>query len=162
MGRLCFECGPTFRVVVQGKDSSFIPQVIPTTRKSSGTLVPFLPGRLFSCAPGQRRSSFHLLKTKTIVYSAVILIGAIWSYRFLYTGGWLTNPYYRLNDPDIVNLLVAIFEPIAVSAVISYWIWRTRTLYRLVFISFLTQLIVGAGYLTMFLLFVLTYKPRMM
>jgi hypothetical protein len=57
---------------------------------------------------------------------------------------------------------VAIFEPIAVVAVVAYWIWRTHTLYRLVFISFITQLIVGAGYLTMFLLFVFTYKPRMM
>ena len=102
------------------------------------------------------------MKTKAIVYSAIILIGAIWSYRFLYTGGWLTNPYYRLDDPDIVNLLVAIFEPIAVVAVIAYWIWRTPMLYRLVFASFLTQLVVGAGYLATFLLFVFTYKPRMM
>ena len=102
------------------------------------------------------------MRTKPIIYSTVILIGAIWTYRFLYTGGWLTNPYYRLNDPDIVNLLVALFEPIAVAAVIAYWIWRTRTVYRLLFASFLTQLVVGAGYLAMFLLFVFTYKPRMM
>ena len=102
------------------------------------------------------------MKTRAIIYSAIILIGAIWSYRFLYTGGWLTNPYYRLNDPDIVNLVVAIFEPIAVLCVIAYWSWRTRPLHRLLFISFLAQLIVGAGYLVVFLLFVLTYKPRMM
>jgi hypothetical protein len=102
------------------------------------------------------------MKTKPIVYSVLILIGAIWSYRFLYADGWLTNPYYRLDDPDIVNLLVAIFEPIAVAAVIAYWIWRTRPLYRLLFISFLAQLVVGAGYLAVFLLFVFTYKPRMM
>ena len=102
------------------------------------------------------------VRTKPIIYSAVILVGAGWTYRFLYTGGWLTNPYYRLNDPDIVNLLVAIFEPIAVVAVIAYWIWRTRALYRLLFIFFITQLIVGAGYLAVFLFFVLTYKPRMM
>ena len=102
------------------------------------------------------------MKIKPIIYSAVILIGAIWTYRFLYTGGWLTNPYYRLNDPDLVNLIVAIFEPIAVAAVIAYWIWRTRALYRLLFASFLTQLVVGAGYLVTFLLFVFTYKPRMM
>ena len=102
------------------------------------------------------------MRTKPIIYSTVILIGAIWTYRFLYTGGWLTNPYYRLNDPDIVNLLVAIFEPIAMAAVIAYWISRRRNFYRFLFISFITQLIVGAGYLAMFLLFVFTYKPRMM
>jgi len=102
------------------------------------------------------------LKIKPIIYSAVILIGAIWTYRFLYTGGWLTNPYYRLDDPDLVNLIVAIFEPIAVAAVIAYWIWGTRAFYGLLFASFLTQLVVGAGYLVTFLLFVFTYKPRMM
>ena len=102
------------------------------------------------------------MKAKPIIYSAVIVIGAIWSYRFLYADGWLTNPYYRLNDPDIVNLFVAIFEPIAVAAVIAYWIWRTHTFYRILFISFIAQLLVGAGYLAMFLFFVITYKPRMM
>ena len=101
------------------------------------------------------------VKTKPIIYSAVILIGAIWVYRYLITGGWLTN-HYQLNDPNIVNLVLAIFEPIAVAGVVAYWIWRTRFLYRLLFASFLTQLVVGAGYLATFLLFVFTYKPRMM
>lgn len=101
-------------------------------------------------------------RVRPILYSAVIVIGAIWSYWFLYTGGWLTNPYYRLNDPDIVNLFVAIFEPIAVAAVIAYWIWRTRMLYELLFASFITQLIVLGGYLATFLFFVFTYKPRLM
>ena len=40
------------------------------------------------------------------------------------SGGWLTIRY-QLNDPTIVNLILAIFEPIAVASVIAYWIWRT-------------------------------------
>jgi hypothetical protein len=103
-------------------------------------------------------------KTKSIIYSAVILIGAVWMYRFLNGGGWLTHHYQlnQLNDPDTLNLIPVIFEPLAVLGVITYWIWRTRLLYRLLFISFLSQLLIGAAYLTVFLCFVLTWKPRMM
>jgi len=101
------------------------------------------------------------LKTKAVIYSAVVLIGAIWVYRFLNSGGWLTH-HYQLNDPDSLNLIPVIFEPIAVLGVIAYWIWRTRSLYRLLFVLFLFQLLIGAAFLTVFLLFVLTWKPRMM
>jgi len=100
-------------------------------------------------------------KTKSIIYSAVILIGAVWMYRFLNSGGWLTH-HYQLSDPDSLNLVPVIFEPIAVVGVVVYWVWRTRALYRLLFFLFLGQLLIGAGYLAVFLLFVLTYKPRMM
>jgi hypothetical protein len=55
-----------------------------------------------------------------------------------------------------------IFEPIAVLGVFAYWIWRTRRLYRLLFFLFLGQLLIGASYLAVFLLFVLTYRPRIM
>jgi hypothetical protein len=89
------------------------------------------------------------------------LIGAIWVYRYLITGGWLTN-HYQLNDPNIVNLVLAIFEPVAVAGVVAYWIWRTRSLYRLLFILFLAQLIVGAGFLAFILFFFLTWKAKMM
>ncbi len=100
-------------------------------------------------------------KIKSIIYSAVILIGAVWMYRFLNSGGWLTH-HYELTDPDSLNLVPVIFEPIAVLAVVAYWVWRTRGLYRVLFFLFLGQLLIGAGYLAVFLLFVLTYKPRMM
>jgi hypothetical protein len=35
-------------------------------------------------------------------------------------------------------------------------------LYRLLFFLFLGQLLIGMSYLAVFVLFVLTYKPRMM
>ena len=61
--------------------------------------------------------------TRAIVYSAINLIAAIFVYRYLITGGWLTN-HYHLDDPNIVNLVLAIFEPIAVLSVIVFWICR--------------------------------------
>ena len=48
------------------------------------------------------------LQFKGILYSIVIVVAGLDIYWHLYTGGWLTNPYYRLNDPDIVNLVLAI------------------------------------------------------
>ncbi len=101
------------------------------------------------------------MKTKPIIYSALNLIGAAWVYWYLITGGWLTN-HYHLDDPNIVNLGLAIFEPIAVVGVVAYWIGRTRFLYRLLFTFFLIQILIGAGFLAFIGFFVFTWKPRMM
>ena len=98
---------------------------------------------------------------KPIIYSVLNLIGAAWVYRLLFTGGWLTH-HYDLSDPDSINLLLAIVEPLVVLCVISYWIWRTRFLYRLLFISFIVQLLIDAGFIAFIGLFMLTWKPRMM
>ena len=98
---------------------------------------------------------------KPIIYSAVNLIAAAWVYWYLITGGWLTN-HYHLDDPNIVNLVLAIFEPMAVLGVIVYWIWRTRFLYRLLFIFFLLQLLIGAGFIAFIGFFFFTWKPKMM
>ncbi len=51
---------------------------------------------------------------KAGVFSAVNVIAALWVYRYLISGGWLTN-HYHLNDPNLINLVLAIFEPIAVA-----------------------------------------------
>lgn len=59
------------------------------------------------------------------MFSAVHVVAAVAVYRHLISGGWLTNRY-QLNDPNIVNLLLAIFEPIAILSVIAYWIARRR------------------------------------
>jgi hypothetical protein len=98
-----------------------------------------------SCRQIRNFTDLRLLKTKAIIYSAVILIGAVWMYRFLNSGGWLTHPYQlnQLNDPDSLNLVPVIFEPIAVLGVVAYWVWRTRKLYRLLFFLFLGQLLNG-------------------
>jgi hypothetical protein len=62
-------------------------------------------------------------RSKAILFTILHVVAAAAVYRYLITGGWLTN-HYQLNDPNIVNLLLAIFEPIAVLSVIAYWIAR--------------------------------------
>ena len=101
------------------------------------------------------------LTSKAAVISVLNVIAATAVYRHLIKGGWLTN-HYQLNDPNIVNLVLAIFEPIAALGVIAYWIWRTRFLYRLLFILFLIQLLIGAGFLAFIGFFLFTWKPKMM
>jgi hypothetical protein len=101
------------------------------------------------------------LRFKASLFSVVHLIAAIAVYRYLVTGGWLTN-HYQLDDPNIINLALAIFEPIAIVSVIAYWIWRKSFLYRLMSILALIQILVGAGFLIFILLFMLTWHAKMM
>jgi hypothetical protein len=98
---------------------------------------------------------------KAIVYSVIHLIAAIAVYRYLITGGWLTNPYH-LNDPNIINLALAIFEPVAVLGVIAYWIWRKVFLYRTMFVLCIVQILIGLGFLAFILFFMITWKPKLM
>ena len=98
---------------------------------------------------------------KATLISVVHVIAATWVYRYLITGGWLTH-HYQLNDPNIVNLVLAIFEPVAILSVIAYWLSRKRFLYRLISILCFVQLLIGAGFLTFILLFMLTWHPKMM
>ena len=101
------------------------------------------------------------LKTKAILYSIANLIGAAWVYRHLISGGWLTH-HYALHDPDAINLGLAIVEPLVVVCVISYWIWRTRSVYRLLFASFVIQLLIDVGFLALIAFCFFTWKPRLM
>jgi hypothetical protein len=102
------------------------------------------------------------IRFKPVLYSVVIVGAALDIYWHLYTGGWLTNPYYRLNDPDIVNLVLAIVEPILFLVVVAYWLTASATLHRILFWSFILQLLICAGFGLVILLFVLTWHPRMM
>ena len=96
-----------------------------------------------------------------IICSIGHLIAATAVYWHLIKGGWLTNRY-QLNDPNIVNLALAIFEPIAVLGVIAFWIWRTPSLRRLMWILGVIQILIVVGFLLFFLLFALTWHPKMM
>ena len=93
--------------------------------------------------------------------SVIHVVAATAVYRHLITGGWLTNRY-QLNDPNIVNLGLAVFEPIAVVSVIAYWLLRKPALYRLISVLCLVQILIGAGFLIFILLFVFTWHPKMM
>jgi hypothetical protein len=98
---------------------------------------------------------------KAALISVIHVIAATAVYRYLITGGWLTN-HYQLNDPNIVNLVLAIFEPIVIAVVIAYWLLRKRFLYRLISILCFIQILIGAGFLIFILLFALTWHPKMM
>ena len=98
---------------------------------------------------------------KATLISLVHVIAAAAVYRHLISGGWLTHRF-QLNDPNIVNLVLAIFEPVAIVSVIAYWFSRKRFLYRLISILCLVQILIGAGFLTLILLFMFTWHPKMM
>jgi len=99
--------------------------------------------------------------TKAIWYSGGHVVAAAAVYRYLITGGWLTN-HYHLGDPNIVNLALAIFEPIAVLCVVAYWFWRTPFLAKLLARLFLFQIVIGIGFLAFILFFFFTWHPKMM
>ncbi|HEV2095261.1 MAG TPA: hypothetical protein VGQ82_02045 [Chthoniobacterales bacterium] len=98
---------------------------------------------------------------KGTLISVVHVVAATAVYGHLITGGWLTNRY-QFDDPNVVNLVLAIFEPIAIVSVIAYWVWRKPFLYRLISILCLVQVLIGVGFLIFILLFALTWHPKMM
>lgn len=101
----------------------------------------------------------HLMKAGLL--SALHIVVAIAVYWHLITGGWLTSSY-RVNDPNIVNLLLAIFEPVAVASVVIYWISKKRFAYRLLVSLGLVQMIIVIGGVTFFILFALFWHPKLM
>ena len=100
-------------------------------------------------------------KTKAVWISVVHVVAAAAVYRYLITGGWLTN-HYQINDPNIVNLVLALFEPIAIISVIAYWLLRKPGLYRLMSILCFVQILIGVGFLAFILLFMFTWHPKLM
>ena len=98
---------------------------------------------------------------RAIVCSVIHLVAAAAVYWHLVTGGWLTN-HNRLDDPNIVNLFLAIFEAIAVAVVVAFWIWRTPFVGRLMSILGVVQILVALGFLVFFLVFAMTWHPKMM
>jgi len=99
--------------------------------------------------------------TKPLVYSAINFIVATGVYWHLVTGGWLTNRY-ELSDPNVVNLVLAIFEPLAVLGVMAFWIWRTAFLRRLLGILGVVQIMIGLGFVMFFFLFAATFRFKLM
>jgi len=98
---------------------------------------------------------------KAGLISVVHVVAATAVYRYLITGGWLTN-HYQLNDPNIVNLALSIFEPLAIVSVIAYWLSRKPSFYRLISILCFVQILIGTGFLIFILLFAFTWHPKMM
>jgi hypothetical protein len=122
-------------------------------------------GKLAGCdsyrALGMGLLSFTNLKPKPVIYTVVALVIAVWVLRLLQTGGWLTH-HYEWNDPNTINFVLMLVEPLVILGVIAYWIWRTAGLYRVLFISFVLQLVVAAGFVAFFSFFFFTWKPKLM
>ncbi len=98
---------------------------------------------------------------KAAVLSLVHCLAAGAIYYHLSSGGWLTSSY-RLDDPNVVNLALALFEPIAVTSMLIYWIRRTPRLYQLMWFLCLGQLAIGLGFVVFFLWFAFSWHPRLM
>jgi hypothetical protein len=93
--------------------------------------------------------------------SIVHLLTAAAVYWHLIKGGWLTNRY-QLDDPNTVNLGLAIFEAVAVMLVIGSWISRSAFLGRLIWRLCLVQIAVAIGFLVFFLVFAATFRFKLM
>ena len=100
-------------------------------------------------------------QTKAGLLSALHLLAAGAVYCHLISGGWLTSRY-QLDDPNILNLVLAVFEPIAAVSVVAYWATRIRGLYRMMAWLAVVQLLVGLGFLVFVVVFVLTWHPKLM
>lgn len=88
----------------------------------------------------------------------LLTVGGV--YRYLIVDGWLTNNYHW-NDPDIFNLLLAIFEALCAVAIIALAFARRSFFYKLLVDFLVIQILIGIGFVTMFVIFVLTWRPRM-
>ena len=76
-----------------------------------------------------------------LVCSAHVLI-ALGVYWHLITGGWLTQSY-SWNDPNVINLALALLEAVAVGSVIAFWIWPKPFTYRFAVDLFVIQIVVA-------------------
>ena len=110
------------------------------------------------CNPSRASVSSSI---KAASFSAIQVIAASAVYYHLITGSWLVT-HYSLDDLNVVNLILATVEPIAILSVLAYWIWRTPFLYRLLVILCLAQLLVAVGFATFFLFFIISWHPKMM
>jgi len=97
---------------------------------------------------------------KALLFSVGNLVAAACVYAHLISGGWLTNRYQR-NDPNIVNLILAIFEPIAVVSVRA-GSGEPLLSYRLVSVFCLVQVLIEAAFLVFILGFMYFWQPKLM
>jgi hypothetical protein len=102
----------------------------------------------------------RFFRPRVIVVSVLHLLFAGIICRFLNSGGWLTASY-RWNDPDNYHLVIALFEALSTLAVIAAVAARKTFFYKLLVDFLVIQLIIAASLLALFLVFVLTYQPRM-
>jgi len=99
-------------------------------------------------------------KPKVMIICGLHLLTVAGVYRYLIIDGWLTNNYHW-NDPDIFNLVLAIFEALCAAAVIALAIARKSFFYKLLVDFLVIQILLGIGFVTMLVIFPLTWHPKM-
>jgi hypothetical protein len=102
-----------------------------------------------------------LLRPAVIIVCLIHLLFAGIIYRYLILDGWLTNPYYHWTDPDDINLVLAISEPLCVLAVIALVATRKPFFYKLLLDLLIIQFLFAAGFITLIIWFTLTWQPRL-
>ena len=102
-----------------------------------------------------------LSRPRVVLVSLLHLLCAGGVYRYLIIGGWLTN-HYHWDDPNDINLVLAVFEALCAVAVLALAICRKPFLYKLLIDLLIIQIIISSCLLILLLLFILTWHPRMM
>lgn len=116
---------------------------------------------IHSCrTPGNNAPGNVPLTWKVIVLCMSHGLIAAEVYWHLITGGWL-SAHYHWDDPDNINLMMAVFEVVAAAVTVALLISRRRFFYRLLIDLMFIQLLLAVVMAGLVLLFVLTWKPKM-
>ena len=92
-----------------------------------------------------------------MLLSSLHLLAAFAAYYHLFTGGWLQT-HYTLQDANIVNLFLAVFEVVALLSVLFFWLTRTRAAYRALFWMFMVQALAALCAIAFFIAFALMWQ----
>ena len=92
------------------------------------------------------------------LFHGLIATGVYWH---LITGGWLTSEHYQWGDPNNINLVLAVFEAMAVATAIMLLALKKRFVYLLAVDFMVVQLLLVAVMGALLVLFILTWKPGM-
>jgi len=106
-----------------------------------------------------RHAQFHP-GWRSVIAPLIHLLLAGTAYWNLAKAGWLTATYHW-NDPDDINLVLALFEGLCALAVFAFAAFRTTFLSKLLNGLLVIQLILAVSIFALVMYVVLTWKPRM-
>lgn len=92
-----------------------------------------------------------LSRIKPLLISIGHALFAIGVYWHLITGGWFAESY-SLNDPNLINLTLALFEVVAIGSVIAFWVRTLPVTYWFMVDLFVIQVVAALLILIWFLI----------